>query len=261
MPLLAMTRARFAKITVAALSVAAGALVANHAYALSLKVTPIPIVITNGAKSTMVELSNEGSQPLRVQANPFDWNQGVNGEDSLTPSTEILVFPSLVTIPPGQTKKVRIGTQGNYDPTEKSFRVIFAELPSNESSANEQQEVVKVVAHVSVPIFVRAPGSAAALKLESVSVAKDRVKFEVRNTGAAHTVVDKVRLEFKGEGGRVLSSDEVAGWYVLPGKKRPFDVPLSGKLSCAGAKSLVVTALGRENVSTSTTVDHPPCAP
>lgn len=205
--------------------------------------------------------ANESSEPLRIQANAFDWSQGTDGEDKLTPSGELLVFPSLVTIPPGMARKIRIGTQGGYDAKEKSFRVIFAELPSNASSASDQHEVVKVVAHVSVPVFVRPPGAVAALKVEGVSVTKDRVRFDVRNTGAAHTVVDKVRLEFQGEGQKPLSSDEVVGWYVLPGHKRSFEVPLGKKLSCAGAKTLVVTAHGRDSITAVARIEQPPCAP
>ena len=250
----------FLRSLLGAAALGACSLFASHARAFSLKVTPIPIVITGGAQSTMVELQNESSELLRVQASAYDWSQTPSGEDKLVPSTELLIFPSMIAIKPGEVRRVRVGTQGGYGPSERSFRVLFSELPTNVSSAEGEQEVVKVVANVSIPIFVRPPGAVGGPKLEGLTVTKDRVRFGVRNTGTAHAMVEKVRLEFTGEAGAPIGSTEIAGWYVLPGQTRPFEVEIGKALSCRGAKSLVVTASSRESGSASATVERPACA-
>ena len=237
----------------------AGALLASHARAVSLKVTPIPITITDGATSTMVEVANQSSEVLRLQAVALDWSQGPTGEDKVSPSSELLVFPSMLTVKPGEALKVRVGTQGGYGATEKSFRVMFSEIPSNVTPA-DGQEVVKVITNVSVPVFLRPPGAAGKPVVEALSATKDRIRFAIRNAGTAHAMVEKIRLEAKDDAGRVLSSDELTGWYVLPGQVRPYDVELGKKLVCAGARTIVVTAWSRESGQGSATLERPACA-
>ncbi len=234
------------------------ALSASHARAgFALRVLPIPITITGGATSTMVELGNEGQEPLRVQANAVDWTQAPNGDDATKPSAEVLVFPSLVTIPPGGSRKVRVGTQGGYGAAEKSFRVIFAEVPPNSTPTNGVGETVNIVSHVSIPVFVTPPGAKPTIQIDSVTSTKDHVKVNVRNTGNAHAMVSWIRIEAIGEGGKPLGKSETAGWYVLPSLVRPFDVDVS-KL-CPGAKQLVVSAVLQGGASTTSSIDHPAC--
>jgi fimbrial chaperone protein len=225
----------------------------------ALKVAPIPIVIGGGGTSTMVELRNDGTEPVRLQASTFLWSQTAAGADKLEPTNEILVFPSMVTLKGGETRRVRVGTQGGYGPAEKSFRVIFGELPSNVSHEGQDQ-VVKVIAQVSVPIFVTPSGAAPTYKIQGLTATKDRVRFQIENTGTAHTLVEKIHLEFRDPKGGVIGATDVAGWYVLPGQTRPFDIPIEKGLRCGGAASLVVTASSNASGSSSATLAQPACA-
>ena len=227
--------------------------------AFTLKVTPIPIVIAGGGTSTMVELSNEGKEPLRLEAEAFAWSQSAAGEDELTPTTEILVFPSVLTVEPGKTRKVRVGTQGGYGPAEKAFRVIFGEIPPNATSVTDG-EVVKVIARVSVPIFVQPSGVAATLRLENLMATKDRVRLQARNSGRSHARIDRITVKFLGPNDQVLGTSEAPGWYVLPGKVRPFEIPVPPGAGCAGAARAVVTATTEDAGSPTATLDRPACA-
>jgi fimbrial chaperone protein len=245
-----------------ALLAAGGLLVSPSARAgFALKVTPIPVVISDGATSTMAEIGNESDDPLRVQGQGFDWTQDASGKDTLNPSSEILIFPSILTIQPHTSRKVRIGTQGGYGASEKTFRVIFAEIPPDFTPVDGGGELVKVVAKVSVPLFVKPPGASGAIKIDSATVTKDKVHLVVRDTGTAHALVEKLRIEAMGDGGKALSSGEAAGWYVLPGQTHPFDVELAqAGVNCAKAKQLVVTAISRESGTSSSVIDNPACA-
>jgi P pilus assembly chaperone PapD len=228
----------------------------------ALKVTPIPITMSDGATSTMVEVSNESDNPIRVQAMVFDWTMDQNtGQDITTPTGELLVFPSFLTIQPHQPRKVRVGTQGGYAANEKCFRITFGEIPPDFTPADGGADVLNLVAHVSVPVFVKPTGAAGAIKVEALTASKDKVHFIVRNTGTAHAMVERVRLESLGEGGKPLATAETAGWYVLPGQTRPFDVSfVSAGFNCAGAKQLAVTAISRESGTSTAVVDKPVCA-
>jgi len=139
--------------------------------------------------------------------------------------------------------------------------VIFAEIPPDFTPTDTGSELLKVVAHVSVPIFVKPSGVAATLKVEGLSATRDHLRFAVRNTGAAHALVERIHVDAVGDAGRIIGTGEVAGWYVLPSLARPFDVDIAAsKLPCAGAKQLVVTAISRESGQSSATIDQPACA-
>ncbi len=238
----------------------ASAFLASHAQAFSIQISPIPIVIRDRATSALVDVTNESTEPIRVQATAFEWSQTAAGEDKLDPTNQILVFPSIFRVEPKSTRKVRVGTQGGYGPAEKSFRVIFGEIPENASPAVPNAETVKVVANMSIPVFVVPPGAAGAPKIEGLSVTRDKARFAIKNGGTAHVLVQKVRLEFQGAEGKPTSSKEVAGWYVLPGQARSFEIPLGKDVSCANAKSLVVTASLRNAGATTVRLEDPACA-
>lgn len=227
--------------------------------ALTLKVTPIPIVISGGGTSTMVELRNDGTEQVRLQASTFDWSQTAGGEDTLAPSSELLVFPSLVTLKPGEARKVRVGTKGGYGAQEKSFRVLFAEIPSNVTTEGSGQ-VVKVITQVSVPIFVTPKGAVPSLKIVGLQSTKERVRFQIQNSGGAYARIDRINVKFLGPTGNVIGSTDVTGWYVLPGRSRPFEVDLGKGLSCTGAASIVLTAACLDAGVVTATLPQPLCA-
>ena len=256
-----MTLRSVLRVALATASACACGLVVSHARAnFALKVTPIPITITDGATSTMAEIENDSDEPLRVQAQGFDWTQSASGEDKLAPSAEILLFPSMLTVKPHESRKVRIGTQGGYAAAEKTFRVIFAEIPPDFTPAAGEAELLKVVAHVSVPVFVKPPGATGAPKVEGLTATKDRLHFSIRNAGNAHTLVERIRVEAIGEGGKPLGNTELAGWYVLPGQSRPFDVDVAkSNVPCAGAKQLLVTAISRDSGKSTAAIEKPAC--
>jgi fimbrial chaperone protein len=256
-----LVRRRIALSALAGIAaVGASALVASHARAASMNIAPIPVVITGGATSTMVEITDEGEAPVRVQVTAFDWTQTPSGGDKLEPSGEILVFPSIVEIRPGASRKVRVGTQGGYGATEKSFRLLFAELPSDSSPAASSGDLVSVLTHFSVPLFVTRPGAVPVAQIEGASASKDHLLFGVRNVGSAHALISKVTVEFRGDGGRPLRSKDFPGWYVLPGQLRPFDIPIGPSLTCEGAKSIVVSAALGPALTVHATLDRPACA-
>jgi P pilus assembly chaperone PapD len=138
---------------------------------------------------------------------------------------------------------------------------MFAEIPPDFTPVDGGSELLKVVAHVSVPVFVRPPGVKGAIKMEGLTATKDKAHFILRDTGSAHAMVERIRVEALGETGKSLATAETAGWYVLPGQTRPFDVDfVKAGFNCAGAKQLVVTAISNESGSTSGVVENPACA-
>jgi fimbrial chaperone protein len=220
-----------------------------------INVSPIPLVLSGGAMSTTAEITNDSPEEFRCQVQGYNWSQTPAGEDKIDPTSELLIFPQMVIVPPNSKRKLRVATQGGYAQSERAFRAIFAELPADYTPSSSTG--VKLIYQIGVPVFVVPPGAKPELRIEGLSATKDHVRFNVRNVGSAHVNVNKVRLDFVSDG-KTLASKDVPGWYVLAGAVRPFDVNVGA--TCVGAKTLVVSVAGTfSNISLSGSLERPGC--
>jgi fimbrial chaperone protein len=232
-------------------------LTSGVARASAVRVTPVMVNLTPQKGSDTVALTNEGRSEVRVQCSGFLWDQLPNGEAKLTPTTDIVFFPGLVTVKPGETRKVRIGANIKPDSVEKSYRVFFEELPRLYSDPGEGSNV-QVTTRTGIPVFIGPASTAPNMVLDGLKVVTGNIRFSVRNTGNGHFQLQKVRLQLFDPGGKVVATEELAGWYILPGGFREYEVPLS-KMKCAGAKSATVSLETADGKTASATVQGVAC--
>src|SRR5918993_1012440 len=83
---------------------------ASEARAASLSVNPTQIRLSRQSPSALLTIKNEGSSPTRVQIAVHAWDQRLDGQMDLKPTTDIVFFPSMLTLNPGQGRTIRIGT-------------------------------------------------------------------------------------------------------------------------------------------------------
>ena len=78
-------------------------LAAANAAAASFVVNPIRVNLTPEQRVVALSVTNNGKQPVRVQAQPMAWRVEDN-EDAYVASTELLVNPPLFTLDAGATR-------------------------------------------------------------------------------------------------------------------------------------------------------------
>src|SRR5579872_4601426 len=78
---------------------------AENVRASVFTVTPVRVTF-QGPSSTLLTLKNESDQPLRFQITSFAWSQSPQGEMQLTPTDDIVYFPALLSLNPGEERKV-----------------------------------------------------------------------------------------------------------------------------------------------------------
>ena len=170
-----------------------------------LSIAPLRLEIEDGGAGATVRLTNASDHPLPVQSRLFAWSQA-DGEDVYAPSTDLMVSPSLTSIPPGQTQVVRILRKGPATPGEKRFRLAVDQLP-DPALARPGQALTRI--RFTVPVFVdreKAKPAEFAWRLE-----KDRLEL-VNNGGLTARVLD---LQVKANDGRVIPVERNALRYVL----------------------------------------------
>lgn len=224
-----------------ALIAAVLALVAQPAQAATFSVDPISVTLPKGNASATIAITNQSPGKLRLQVSGFAWQQKSTGEIALTPSDDLVFFPQLLTLDPGETRRIRVGVSTTAAPVEKTYRVFMEELPSLESVVAPKTASVTIRMKVGVPVFLSpsAPPISSG-DVRDANVRGGALSFDVLNTGNKHFSIQQVRVAGSNAAGGNVFSQDVTGWYVLAGDTRHFSLPIS-KERCEELRTVVVT--------------------
>ena len=210
------------------------------ASAATFSVDPVSVTLPKSNSSTSVAITNQSGQKLRLEITAFSWQESSAGEMQLKPTEDLIFFPRLLTLDPGETRRVRVGVTIPTGPVEKPFRLFMEELPSLESVVQPRGASVTIRMKVGIPVFVSADGAPAiGGSVRDAVVRNGALSFDVLNTGNTHFSIQQVRVEGKNAAGAGVLSQQLSGWYLLAGGVRRFTIPLS-KERCSSLHSLAV---------------------
>lgn len=189
----------------------------------------------------MVTVSNRAGAPVRLQLQGFAWSETVGGEQVLTPSDRLVIFPTLLELNPGESRRVRIGLNGAPASSEETYRLIVEELPDHRTP---DPKGVAIRMRMSIPIFASAADSSARGAVTEARVLPGRerkLRIELSNLGQRHFKAGRIEVELERKGRPPLTAN-LTGWYVLAGQKREHLVELPKEARCiTGAKIRVET--------------------
>lgn len=186
---------------------AAAASFAAPASAARIAVNPIRIELASTTNYCALHVSNQGDQPVAVQVRGFAWSQDPDGTDRLEPA-DIRLNPSILELPPGQTKLVRCSLPPHAGPMESSYRLLVDELPTAKPPPGTMQTLLRL----SLPIFRKPPGAAPQLRWKIDPAGG----LELFNAGRQHSIVGKLRISRPGIAPEVIER----GFYLLAGARR-----------------------------------------
>ncbi|HZH04353.1 MAG TPA: fimbria/pilus periplasmic chaperone, partial [Myxococcaceae bacterium] len=139
------------------------------AQAAGLNVSPIQIYLTPNSRNTLLTIRNDGAEEGRYQLDVFDWGENERGEMQLRPTREVVFFPRLLVLKPGEQRNVRVGATAEPVNEEKTYRIFIEELPPPKRPGSGVG--VKVLTKIGLPIFLTPNGAAAVPKLHDFKVA------------------------------------------------------------------------------------------
>jgi fimbrial chaperone protein len=204
---------------------AGGVLAAPCAEAAApVAVSPTMVTLSAGKQTDLINLTNQGDDPVRFQLKVDAWEQQADGETVLAPSEDVLVFPPLVSLAPHEARKIRVGAAVGPGAVEKSYRLSAQELPSGQPGGGGQ---VQMLTKLSLPVFIQPDGARPDPRIDPPMLAGGFLSFTIRDAGSAHFVVRQVKLS--GDDGVARRTFEVAipGWYILPGGRRDYRAELA----------------------------------
>jgi fimbrial chaperone protein len=216
---------KYFTVLVRACAAAAIAVVAaSDAAASTFNVSPTQVFLDGKTSSALLTLKNESDEPLRFQLSAFAWDQNPAGEMTLAPTEDIVFFPALVSLAPGEERKIRVGRVVGAGDVERSYRIFVEELPPLEAATGN---AVKVLTKMGIPIFVRPARESSALAIRDLASRPGALTFTVANSGTVHVVPEHVVVRGLA-GSETVFEKSISTWYLLAGGRRDFDYPLAG---------------------------------
>ncbi|MBL8512519.1 MAG: molecular chaperone [Betaproteobacteria bacterium] len=196
-------------------------------------VTPVRIFMTPKDRAIAVTLSNEGDQPVALQAELNVWTQGADGTDVLTPTDDLVLSPPIIKLAPKAKQVVRLASLKPADASKQlTYRLIVREIPEAATPGKSIQ--VPVALALSMPVFIT-PAPAARNVACGVERKGNDTLAVCKNSGTAYAQIREALLKREGTEARFEG-----GAYVLPGAAKPLALK-SDKPLTKGAAQLAVT--------------------
>lgn len=212
--------------------------------AATFTVNPMQVVFTPARKSAVVTLKNTSKDEIRFQIRVFTWDQSPRGDMQLGETKDVVFFPQLLVLGPGQQRPIRLGITGSVDSVEKAYRIFFEELPAGERPVQATANGVQMRIKVGLPIFVSPTNrGTATVQTHNPRLAGGKVALAVENSGISHVVIDAVRVRGLDAGGQRLFERGIKGWYLLAKHTSEYEVPLNSG-DCTAASLAVEVLVG-----------------
>ncbi len=208
------------------------------ASAAEFSINPLRIELAPGERSGAVGVSNADQRPIRFQITLVEWTQDADGKDVYRDSDDLIYFPRLFTVAPGEQAMVRVGPKRPYAGSEKTYRLFIDELL--DTSEKLTTSGVRFHIRFALPIFVGPTGIKAQGLMEPLTMDGGKLRALVKNTGSTNFRIEA--LELSGDNGH---SQRIDGWYLLAGRSRvhTLEVP---KAACLAARRVELKAMAGE---------------
>jgi fimbrial chaperone protein len=197
---------------------------ATRVRASLFNVSPVKVFLSSKTKSGLLNIRNDSAEKMRFELSVYSWGQNPRGEMVLTPTKDIVFYPTLLSLEPGEERKVRIGILTPAIFSEETYRIFVEELPF---AQKVQGQHIHILTRLGIPIFVQPEKQTTDTHIEGMKIQQRKFFFNARNKGNVHFLVQSLRIKGIGAEGGVLLEEEVPGWYVLAGSHRAYELDLS----------------------------------
>ncbi|MDT8419470.1 MAG: fimbria/pilus periplasmic chaperone [Desulfuromonadales bacterium] len=191
------------------------------------RVSPTRVDFDKGSKSSVITVWNESKEILTFSTEALAWTQDDSGKDMYASTGDLVFFPKVLTIKPGESRVIRVGVRAPAVQTEKSYRLFIKEQPSKEAA---KAGTVAVVMQFAIPVFSKPVQESFAGSFENVVLRDGVLSLLLRNTGNVFFRINDVNFSGKDETSREVFKHELKGWYLLTGSARDFSIDFPSEI-------------------------------
>jgi fimbrial chaperone protein len=200
----------------------------------------VPVTLDMNARTTtaVLKVTNQGDAQVAVQVSAKTWTQGPDGDPVYADTPDVVVFPKLLTIDPGEERILRVGYRGpKAGDAERAYRLFLEEIPV----AATPETGLALTLRMGVPLFIEPRRPRPAPALAALALEDGTLGVTVENRGNARVVVGRILVAGVDADGtkRVLADQR--GWYVLAGARRTFRLALPAE-GCRASRAIELSA-------------------
>jgi fimbrial chaperone protein len=107
----------------AIIAIVCGLLGIGPAMATGFAVKPLRVHLYQGHMTESIVVSNDEAVALSMQIRAYAWSQDEEGQDIYEATDELIFFPKLLVLNPGEKRMVRVGVRGAPPESEKAYRI------------------------------------------------------------------------------------------------------------------------------------------
>ncbi|HZY19761.1 MAG TPA: fimbria/pilus periplasmic chaperone [Ramlibacter sp.] len=204
-------------------------------------VTPIRMELGAGTRTGAFTVRNEGKDPLPLQVRGMTWSQDAAGQDQYEDAKDLVYFPRVLSVEPGQEAVIRVGIRMPPADAEKTYRVFIEELPAPADAEGKRGAALTFLVRFGAPVFVRPAATTDALLLEGLGAARGQATFSMHNAGNQHQVVENIVVRGLATDGQELFAVALTDRYLLAGTRKRYSAPIPRE-ACGRLASLSAEA-------------------
>ena len=211
-------------------------LAATSALAATFSVTPVRIYMKPQDRAVAVTITNEGDEPVVLQADVYAWTQKPDGSDETQLTEDLILSPPIIKLGPKARQVVRLARLRAPDASRQlTYRMILREIP--EAHQAEKKVQLQIALAFSLPVFITPPTAKRDMSCTVARSAPDAVTARCENKGSAYAQPrDLALLDAKGD--KLVGMESAA--YILPGITRTYAIKAaSGSIPSGPAKLAV----------------------
>lgn len=213
-----------------ALGIAAGlSLALAAAPAGSIVLVPTTLVIAPGEIATSTMVRNETEAALSFTVRAFSWQNSPSGDVKLEPTQDVLVYPETLSLQPGESRRIRVGSQRAREErilVERSYRLLLESLPAAQPASSGGAMTIRTRLQLSLPIFLAPQERTARMSMQPPFIDAGRARLALTNQGRVHVTPASITLTGLGRTGEVVWTRSLPPWYVLAGETRELSADL-----------------------------------
>lgn len=218
------------------------ALCAFSVVASEYTVSPMRMELDRDARSTVLTLTNTGTDRIEFQLRASEWTQDAQGRDRYSDTGELVFFPKILSLEPNDSRVVRIGIKSVPVSVERTFRLFIEKIPSPNPEPPPPGAHVAVNVRFALPIFVKPPLHEAKGELAGAAIARSELTFVLKNTGNEHFRMDDgITIIGRDAQGGVVFSRKLDDRYALAGVAKRYVATIPQE-ACRQTAALEVTA-------------------
>lgn len=189
-------------------------------------VSPVRLDLGPTSRSGAIRVRNDGKDKIGFQLEAMEWRQGADGKDQYLPTQELVFFPKIMSVEPGDEGVIRVGAKTPLVQTEKTYRLFIQELPATAKQAENPTTRVNFLIRFGAPVFVGPVQPQDSLKLEHLTMAKGAVSLSARNAGNRHQIIQGIDLKGTDAAGKELYALTLTDRYLLAGTLKAFSAEI-----------------------------------